>query len=175
MSCTETRSSLAAFLGGGLAGDEARRVRRHLSECPSCAAALPVLDRVELLPSVDPEIEPSADLADRFRARLERHRLEYPARTATPVVEPWWRRFLAWSTPRQLAAAAVAAAFIAFGIYVGVDRTGPPAGAPLAADIPIAENLPLLRDMAVIQNLDLLEDFDEIRNLAAGPGGPTVQ
>ena len=159
MSCQTTRGRIEAFVNGRLAGEEARTVRLHLAACSSCAAALAPADRVELLPALDPDIEPSPDLGARFRTRLQEHREQRDAR------RPWWT-VLAWPLPRQLAAAAALAAFLAFGLYVGLKRENTPATAPGASEITIAENLPLLQDLKVIENLDLLEDFDAIENLS---------
>ena len=173
MSCETTRRQLEAFLSGKLAGEESRGVRRHLASCNSCAGSLSPLDRVEVLAAADPEIEPSADLAARFRTRLEAHR----ARSGRSVdVRSLWSRLLEWTLPRQLAAAGALAGFLALGLYVGIHRPDQPAAGPAAGDISIAENLPLLRDLKVIENLDLLEDFDAIESLSRGGVTPsTVQ
>jgi anti-sigma factor RsiW len=159
MSCETTRGQIEAFLSGRLAGEESRAVRLHLAACSACAATLAAADRVELLPAVDPEIEPSPDLGARFRTRLEAHRELKEARRS------WWS-VLAWPVPRQLAAAGALAAFLVFGLYVGMHRENIPPTGPGASEITIAENLPLLQDMKVIENLDLLEDFDAIENLS---------
>ncbi|PYV13342.1 MAG: hypothetical protein DMG07_14795 [Acidobacteria bacterium] len=155
MSCQTTQSRLEAFLSGRLSGEESRSVRLHLASCRSCAQGLGPVDRIEILAASDAEVEPSADFAARFRARLESHRAQ--------AARPRWSVFSGWSLPRQLAAAGALAGFLALGVYLGVYRLNRPG--PAAADIAIAENLPLLRDMKVIENLDLLEDFDAIQGL----------
>ena len=120
------------------------------------------------MPSLDEQIEPSSDLAARFHARLENHRLRAAPLAAPPRPGGWWKRFLALGVPRQLAAAGALAAVLVLGVYLSMHRVDDPLPPSMTSEIPIAENLPLLQDMAVIQNLDLLEDFDAIRNLSAG-------
>jgi anti-sigma factor RsiW len=158
MSCETTRPQIEALLSGRLAGEESRTVRLHLASCAACAATLAPADRIELLPAVDPEIEVSPDFGAKFRTRLQAHRELRDARRS------WWT-ILAWPLPRQLAAAGALAAFIVFGLYVGLHRENVPV-TPGPSEITIAENLPLLQDMKVIENLDLLEDFDTIENLS---------
>ena len=74
MNCEETRRSLQSFLNGRLSGEESRGIRKHLAGCADCASGLDALDRIEILTALDEEIEPSAHLLTRFRARMEEHR-----------------------------------------------------------------------------------------------------
>jgi anti-sigma factor RsiW len=177
MNCSQVKNQLRPFLAGDLAGVAARGVRSHLAECRDCASSIAAIDRVELLPLLDDTIEPSSDLAARFRARLEARRDE-KARQAPAAggLAAVWHAVRAWSVPRQLAAAGALAGFLAFGIYLGIHREARKLVEPQTAEITIAQNLPLLRDMKVIENLDLLEDFDAIQNLSDGRTAPsTVQ
>lgn len=124
-------------------------------------------DRIEILLAADPEIEPSEDLHSRFRARLTEHRSRVGEIRNAGFFRTWWKLFLEWSLPRQLATAGALTALLVLGFYVGrtmIDDTLAPA--PLVSDIAIAENLPLLLDLQVIENMDLLEDFDAIQNVS---------
>lgn len=178
MSCADAGKHLEALLAGTLAGEAARAVRRHLAGCRRCAEALAPADRMEILPALDDAIEPSADLAARFRARLDAHRAE-TARgreaASSAGLGALWRALRSWSVPRQLAAAGALAGFLAFGIYLGMHREAQRATDPAASEIQIAQNLPLLRDLEVIENLDLLEDFDAIQNLPERGKASTIQ
>jgi hypothetical protein len=147
MNCDELKGVLGDFLNGNLNSDQSRAVRMHLASCTRCASLLDPLDRIELLPALDIDIEPSADFAVRFRARLR---------------EPRKRAFQGFSW--KLAAAA-AFALLAVGLYLGQYRLNMTELPDSPKDLAIAEDLPLLQDMAVISNLDLLENFDAIENL----------
>jgi hypothetical protein len=147
MNCDELKGVLVDFLNGNLSSDKSRAVRMHLASCAGCASLLDPVDRMELLPVLDTDIEPSADFAARFRARL---------------CEPRKRAF--WGFSWKLTAAA-AFALLAVGLYLGQYRIKTTEFADNPKDLAIAEDLPLLQDMAVISNLDLLENFDAIENL----------
>lgn len=176
MSCTEVQAVLERFLSGKLYGAEARYIRGHLASCPRCASNLIGEDRIELLPALDEEIEPSEGFRGRFMARLESHRADAGRRPAETSVgfQNSWRALLGyWTLPKRLAAAGALAVLIAFGIYVGVYQGPQPSSDRIPGDIAIAENLPLLQDMKVIENLEFLEDFDAIQNLSDGGKAPS--
>jgi len=147
MNCDEMKRLLKEFLSGRLSGEESREVRRHLASCPACAASLEAADKMEILPALDEEIEPSADFAERFHARLH---------------EP--RRTSAWRNPTALAAAA-AIVLLAAGVFFGQYFRGTTAVPDSLNDLTLAENLPLLEDRALLENLELLENFEAIENL----------
>ena len=170
MSCTEVQTFLKRFLSGKLGGAEARHIREHLASCPRCASALIGEDRIELLPALDEEIEPSEDFRGRFMARLETHRAEAargPAENSRRAL------FGYWTLSNRLAAAGALAAVLAFGIYLGLYQSPQNLPDRNPGDIAIAENLPLLQDMKVIEYLEFLEDFDAIQNLSDGGKAPS--
>lgn len=176
MSCAEVESFLERFLSGKLSGAEARHIRGHLASCPRCASNLIAEDRVELLPALDEEIEPSEDFRARFMARLETHRAQAarrPADTSQGFPSSWRALFRNWTLSNRLAAAGALAAIVAFGVYVGTYQSPQPSPDGNLGDIAIAENLPLLRDMKVIESLEFLEDFDAIQNLSDGGKSPS--
>ncbi len=157
MNCEQIREILMDFLDGKLDGERARAVRLHLASCTDCASRLSPADRMEILPVLDEEIEPSAGFAARFQARLRE-------RSVSGQREAWWRRLRAWGYPWKLAAG-VLIVLIAVGVFWG-RFPGRSSNLPENLnDLPLAENLPLLQDMAVISNLDLLENFDAIEEL----------
>jgi hypothetical protein len=164
MNCEETRAALGSFLGGKLIGEQSRSIRLHLAGCADCASTLSKLDRMEILPAIDEEIEPPPHLAAQFRARLEEHR----SRTAKNHSGfSFFRWYSKWGWRNQLAAAMGLVVLLAAGVfwnrYMTMQR-----GSTIS-EISVAENLPLLRDMAVIENLDLLEDFENIQDLSQLP------
>ena len=63
MNCEQIREVLNAFVNGRMSGDESRAVRLHLASCAACASRLSPAERVEILPALDDEIEPSEDFA----------------------------------------------------------------------------------------------------------------
>ena len=147
MNCEELKDALNAFLNGTLSSEESRAIRRHLASCAACSSLLAPSDRIEVLPALDEEIEPSGRFAASFHSRLNerRGRLQWGY---------WWKY-----------AAAVAVVVLGIGIFFGQYFTGTLPVAESPEDLPLAEDLPLLEDMAVIQNLDLLENFEAIENL----------
>ncbi|MDM7995203.1 MAG: anti-sigma factor [Acidobacteriota bacterium] len=147
MNCDELKRVMADFLNGNLSGEESREVRRHLASCRACASNLDATDKVEILPALDEEIEPSPDFAERFYSRLQ---------------EP--RRTSPWRNPIALAAAA-AIVLLAASLFFGRYYRGMTEAPDTLNDIALAENLPLLEDRAVLENLELLENFDAIEKL----------
>jgi anti-sigma factor RsiW len=163
MDCEELRDQLGRFLSGKLSGDRSRAVRLHLASCSRCAGRLDALDRIEVLVGMDGAIDPSPDLHERFRDRLQAHHSQH--RTELPAYRSLWRHRFAWSLPKQLSAAAALSLFLAMGIYLGWLRQSSRLSATAVNEISIAENLSLLKDMEIIRNLDQLEDFDVIQDL----------
>ena len=158
MNCQEAMAQLQLLLDGRVHGEAAAQVRLHLASCTSCFAALPEMDRVEVIPVLDVSVEPSPDLSERFKRRLRAHRAQ-----SLPADKPaWWGEL---SRPWRLAAIGALAAALLLAAYLGTYRgTAPP---EMAGDLSIAANLPLLEDMEVIDNLDLIEDFEAIEGLSA--------
>ena len=154
MNCEQAQERLEHMAVGKLGGEDARAVRMHLASCAACSARLTPSQWVEILPAIDETIEPSADFAQQFYAKLR----------ARP--KPWWRRIAGGSWTRPFAAAGAMAAVLLAGIVVIRYPDFRQDRASDLNDFRIAENLLLLEDMAVVSNLDLLEDFDTIENLS---------
>jgi len=175
MNCNDVETRLQSLCQGRLQGSEARRVRVHLASCTECAALLTPLDRVELLPMLDVEVEPSPDLGERFAGRLRAHR-ELKNR---PGLTSVWTRFwkpawpLSWHSPRQVTAALLVASLVGAAVFFAVTQ-GPDSSESgiTETEINLAANLPLLEEMDLIQNLDLLENFEEIQAMSRKRNDP---
>lgn len=72
MDCREFCDKHVAFVDDTLAGIELVRVRRHITECESCAKHDARVRRALLIFRNLPSIEPSADFSQRLEARLRR-------------------------------------------------------------------------------------------------------
>jgi hypothetical protein len=159
MNCEQIRKVLNTFLNGGMSGDESRAVRLHLASCAACASRLSPAERMEILPALDDEIEPSEDFAARFQEKLQRRKMEsFSAKERSGRLLFFGRR------PWQLSAVGALAALLMAGIFLrhSGDRLNVPDD---LNDIPVAENLSLLQDMPVINNLDFLENFETIERI----------
>jgi hypothetical protein len=165
MNCEQVREVLDAFVNGRKSGEESRAVRLHLASCAACASSLSPSERIEILPALDDEIEPSEDYAARFHAKLQNQKMGMLPVYAKEKrrASPFW--LSAWGRPWQLAALGALAMLLVAGVFLR--RPGGTSNEPdNLNDLAIAENLHLLQDMAVINNLDLLENFDTIEKLA---------
>jgi anti-sigma factor RsiW len=172
MNCEQIGRVLRGFVEGTLRAEESRAVRMHLASCAACASRLSPSERMEILPALDDEIEPSEDFAARFHSRLQQRRGHLAIGRNRSL---WWRSVCAWGHPWKLAAAGALAAIVAAGIFIGRYPRGIPEPSEYFNELAIAENLPLLQDMAVISNLDLLEDFDTIEKLTPRLEGSKMQ
>jgi anti-sigma factor RsiW len=159
MNCEQIREVLNAFINGRMSGDESRAVRLHLASCAACASRLSPAERVEMLPALDDEIEPSEDFAARFQEKLQRRKTK-----SSYAKERSGGRSFVWRRPWQLTAAGALAALLMAGIFLqhSGDRLNVPDN---LTDFPVAENLSLLQDMSVINNLDFLENFETIEKI----------
>ena len=126
--CDELRHSLGAYVLGALDVEEAAAVRRHLQECPRCAAERDALSALPELLSLagGAEAAVSEPLSAAFEERLldayARDHKVPPARRRIARLSPrrWRLRWVAVG-----AATLVAAAAAAFGITtIGDDETG---------------------------------------------------
>jgi anti-sigma factor RsiW len=148
MNCDELKRVLNDFLNGSLSGEKSREVRLHLASCTACASALDPSDRIEILPLLDDEIEPSGTFSARFHSRLRKR-----------------RSIAVWGLSWKLAAAGILMILIASGIFLGQYFHRVPGMPESSNDLSLAEDLPLLEDMAIVSHLDLLENFDAIEKL----------
>ncbi|MCL6475016.1 MAG: zf-HC2 domain-containing protein [Firmicutes bacterium] len=113
MECTKIKAKLADYSVGLLAEREKQMVEAHLAQCPSCAAELRALERVDrVLRTVEPE-EPPAHLWNSIRARIEAE----PQR----VQIPFWQRW--FSVPRLALGGAAAAAVLVAIAYFSLPRS----------------------------------------------------
>ena len=71
MNCRESRERIADLLHGGLADDEAGRVREHLHACPACWQEWQELNETWTRLGLLPEEQPSPNLRRDFYRRLE--------------------------------------------------------------------------------------------------------
>lgn len=159
MNCEQIREVLNVFVNGGMSGDESRAVRRHLASCAACASRLSPIERVEILPALDDEIEPSEDFAARFQGELQRRKKESSFAKERSGGLPFFGR-----RPWQLGAVGTLAALLMAGIFLR--HSGDGLNVPdTISDFSVAENLSLLQDMPVVNNLDFLENFETIEKI----------
>ena len=124
--CDDMRTDLGAYVLGALDVDEATAMRRHLQECPECAAER---DALESLPGLlglagGAEAAVNEPLSPAFEERL----LDAYAREHSAMPRRRMGRLRRWLRPRWLAVgatAAVAAAAAAVAVVViGGDDAG---------------------------------------------------
>lgn len=101
-------ADISAFLDGALAAPERARVDAHLSSCPPCRAELDALRHLKLVLSTAPRKTLPADVA----LSLERRFVDGT---------PWWKA--AARPALWIPAGAVAAAALAFGLWVNKVKT----------------------------------------------------
>jgi hypothetical protein len=117
--CDDMRTELGAYVLGALDVDEAAAMRRHLQECPECAAERDALAPLPGLLSLagGAEAAVSEPLSPAFEERL----LDAYAREHSAMPRRRMGRLRRWLRPRWLAVGAttaVAAAAAAVGIFV---------------------------------------------------------
>jgi len=113
------RSELGAYVLGALDPDEAAAMRRHLQECPECAAERDALAPLPGLLSLAGGAE--AAVSEPLSAAFEERLLDAYAREHTAMPRRRIGRLRRWMRPRWLAVgatAAVAATAAAVGIVV---------------------------------------------------------
>ena len=158
MNCEQIREVFEAFVNGRMSGAESRAVRLHLASCAACASILSPAERVEILPALDYEIEPSEDFAAGFQQKLRRRKMESSSKERSGGFSFVGRR------PWRLTAVGALAALLMAGIFLrhSGERLNLPDN---LNDFSVAENLSLLQDMPVINNLDFLENFETIEKI----------
>lgn len=149
---------ISAYLDGELPPRERAELEPELAEA-ELAAQLAALRALESGLRELPQIEPDADFAARFRARLDR---ELAAQR-----EPWWRNLLAHGSGRVLAGAGALAAALALALWLG--RRPPALGAELeqVAEIRDPETWELLssEDVELLEVLEILEAWDGVQEI----------
>jgi hypothetical protein len=123
---THVHEDIGAYVLGALDEESARRVARHLKDCPECAAAhaelagLPaLLDLAVVTGATDEEPLPPA-IEERLLDRFARENVTEPSRRRR------WRPRLAIALPSALVGAALAAAALIFGLNFERDGGRPP-------------------------------------------------
>ena len=122
--CDELRHSLGAYVLGGLDADEAAAVRRHLEDCPDCAAARDALEPLPGLLSLADGAEAAVTepLSAAFEERLldayarDHHEAAIGRRRIRRLSPRRWRpRWVAVGAATAVAAAAAVLAIAVLG------------------------------------------------------------
>jgi Putative zinc-finger len=117
-SCEHIRPEIGAYVLGGLDEDEAAAVRRHLAQCPECAAERDALAPLPGLLAMAGGAEQAA--AEPLGPAFEERLLDAYARDRAATAR---RRRLGWRLPRPrwlaLGAAGAAAAAVALAVLLG--------------------------------------------------------
>jgi hypothetical protein len=162
MNCQNCQDILQSYKDGKPTGDDLSRVREHILNCTDCRSALTAEDFVEILPVMDPMIEPSENFSSRFYAELESRTGELIEEHPVLVRERKSSWLSGWRL--QLAAAGIMIVLVTAGFYF---RSSPPEVDTSAVfyDLDVTENLALLQDMSLLENLDFFQDLDAIENM----------
>jgi Putative zinc-finger len=126
--CDELRHSLGAYVLGALDVDDAAAVRRHLQECPECAAErdglVPLPSLLSLAGGADAAV--NEPLSPAFEERLlDAYARDHAADPAPRRIGRLRRKLRPrWIAVGATAAAAVAAAVIAFMVFGGGNEGG---------------------------------------------------
>jgi anti-sigma factor RsiW len=155
-SARHPEAELIAYVQGGLAEPDARRVADHLSACADCARAAEDFQRIlrDLGSSVP---QPPLIHWGAYRAEL-RSKLQ-----ARP--EPrWGRQWLRRPIPLALSAA-VAGVLLVLAFQSGNYRSPVTTDLAFLEETAVASRFDLLRQYSMLERLDLLEDLDVIRHL----------
>ena len=145
MNCTQCQAEFDRLLDGPLDGPASAVVRRHLADCPDCAAAWRAYEAAWAAFVSIPEAEPSSNFVARVMSQIDREEAGAPARG--------WLVHLPW---RRLVPAMAAALFLVAGAGVWM-------AAQHEADQIVSQEL--AANLPVVQHLDLLKDFDIIADL----------
>jgi anti-sigma factor RsiW len=133
---THPTADLTALLDGALPPERADEVRRHLAECPACAAEERRLrGALSLLGALPPAPEPSPFFATRLEARLREEREGRRGLLARLLAARW---------KLAVPSAALAAAAVAAIVTLRHDR---------------------LRERSMAEHLALLEDYEAVASL----------
>ena len=147
-------TELIAYLRDELAPEARLRARRHLDECPECAATL--ADYRELLEGLARSIpEPPAIHPGAYRAEL-RDRLQARQRGR----RAWWRP----PVPLTLSASVAAAALLLVTLY-STRQPGDHRDLTAFEETAMGVRLEMIKEAPVVEKLDLLEDLEIIRQL----------
>ncbi|GCE05683.1 anti-sigma factor domain-containing protein [Dictyobacter aurantiacus] len=115
MTCQEFEELSGAYVLGALTPEEKKAMDEHLAQCRDCAAKLPELQAiVNLLPLASQDVEPAADLKQRFFTQLQQEQLSTTGRPSRrAAILPLSTRAAARrSSGRTLRAALVAVAAV---------------------------------------------------------------
>jgi anti-sigma factor RsiW len=138
-SCATNETLIEAWLDGDLDAATTERLRRHFTDCASCAAELRVARELQAALRALPEIEAPAAILERVRRQVGEApttpaRLERPfKRTATRLPRPGRHR---WAVAAALAAALSAALGTTWILHTPAAPT--PTPTPSAAEVRLA-------------------------------------
>jgi len=125
MNCEHIQPSLLDYSRKLLKGPEAEEIRRHLDNCPECAAVLKDESELSELLSSVPDEQPRNDVWALVRSRTR-------PRTIRPLV---WLHSLVSTSARRAATAGIAAAAV-FAFYA-TSNLKPPAPQPMVQNPPV--------------------------------------
>lgn len=134
MKCKQHYNKLIFYLEGNLPKDEMDFVKKHLSECPDCAAFADEMRKIFAVL----EAEKSPEVNPFFYTRLKA-KMEAQAKSVEPeAANPYWRRILQ---------PALFSLLLLIGIYSGI-KIGQKAGEQLfAASSADEQVIPYLNEM----------------------------
>lgn len=92
MSCWTVRKSISAYLDGVLAGDEMKRVSRHVAGCRKCAARSTELRRTREMLHEAPKMAIPQRLSDRLRVMASHERQRRMTRMTWSAQVREWKR-----------------------------------------------------------------------------------
>lgn len=153
MNCTECQTEFDNLLDGRADGLAGAAARRHLADCPDCAAAWRDYEAAWTAFASQPEVEPSSNFVARVMSRIDRETVGMPARGGWFGL-PWWRLVPAMASAMLLVAGA--------GVWMTAQHEAEQAvNQELAANLPVVQHLDLLKDFDIITELDRIAPQQE--------------
>src|ERR1700685_476798 len=143
MSCTRMENKILAYVDGRLKESERLEMEKHLSACGACQLRVNEFRAVAGFLDELPQIEPSAAVDVRVRARV----------AAEPVKQGWW----AWFTPSPRVAFAASLLLLAT-VWIGSRPQDP-------RTLTAADEAQINQDLPVLENYDVLSDFGALTDL----------
>lgn len=159
MNCMQCQAEFDRLLDGPLDAAASAAARRHLADCPGCAAAWRDYEAAWAAFASAPEVEPSSNFVARVMQQIDREERETPARG--------W--FFAWPWRRLAPAMAAVMLLASAGLWVKVQQDADQVvSQELAANLPVVQHLDLLKDFDIIADLDLIvapQEHDPIEEM----------
>lgn len=153
MNCTQCQTEFDRLLDGPPDAPAIAAARRHLAECPGCAAAWRDYEAAWAAFASMPEVEPSSNFVARVMNQIGREESEAPQRGGFFVLP--WRRFV----PAMAAAMFLVAGA---GVWMTAQHEAEQVvSQELAANLPVVQHLDLLKDFDIIAELDRISPQQE--------------